>query len=318
MRTVTDFGDCFERLVKEFLGNVPEGCTDPLSKDFQKVHVRGKVVIFSPKVINKYLGRDEEPHAEVEVTDNALCKALTGGQVKAWPIRAKVPAGKLTVKYALLNRIGSVNWVPTLHTSDISTGLAKFIYIVANKIPYDFGQYIFDQTLRHGKSGAVSLPIAFPTLLCGIIISQHPGIVSSDDVAKKRESPLIFHYKLFSNQHVPDIVGTSSQAAPVQMTRKDVIAGLKDVCKEFDEKKEELDRMFDAKKKMFEDMIAALEREEDSVAVDADTLQGNVGVAAEEGTGEGADKDGDDVETSAGTSGGDTDEGEATASSSED
>jgi hypothetical protein len=275
-------------------------------------------VIFSPQVINKYLGRDESPQTEVEVTDNVLCKAITGGQVKAWPIRAKVPAGKLTVRYALLNRVGSVNWVPTLHTSDISTGLAKFIYIVANRIPYDFGKYIFEQTMRHGKSDAMSLPIAFPSLICGIIITQHPGIVSSDDVARKRESPLLFHYKLFSKQHVPDIVGTSSQAAPVQMTRKDVIAGLKDVCKEFDEKKEELDRMFDAKKKIFEDMIAALEREEDPVAVDAANMQGNVAVDAEEGTGVGDDKGGDDVETSAGTSGGDTDEGEATASSSED
>jgi hypothetical protein len=273
--------------------------------------VRGKVVIFYPQVINRYLGRDEGPQAEVEVTDNALCKAIISGQVKVWPTRAKVHAGKLTVRYALLNRVGSVNWVPTLHTSDISTGLAKFIYIVANRIPYDFGKYIFEQTMRHGKSGAMSLPIGFPSLLCGIIITQHPRIVSSDDVAKKRESPLLFHYKLFSKQHVPDIVGTSSQPTPVHMTRKDVIAGLKAVCMEFDEKKLELDRMFDDKKKVFEDMITALESEEDVVAVDT-----NVDNLEPDDVGN--EKDADDVKTSAGTSSDDTDKGEGTVISSDD
>ncbi|MCI09244.1 envelope-like protein, partial [Trifolium medium] len=113
LKTVWGIGPCYEKLVKEFLVNIPEDCDNPLSKEFHKVFVRGKCVEFSPAVINKFLGRSEEPQAEVEVTDNDVCKAITANQVKVWPKKGKMPAVKLTVKYAILNRIGAANWVPT-------------------------------------------------------------------------------------------------------------------------------------------------------------------------------------------------------------
>ncbi|MCI76111.1 envelope-like protein, partial [Trifolium medium] len=49
---------------------------------------------------------------------------------QAMPKKGKVSASKLSVKYVVLNRIGAVNWVPTTHTVDVTTGLARFIYIV--------------------------------------------------------------------------------------------------------------------------------------------------------------------------------------------
>ncbi|MCI65320.1 envelope-like protein, partial [Trifolium medium] len=58
--------DCYEKLVKEFLVNISEDYDDPLSKEFMKVFDRGRCVDFSPAVINKFLGRSEEPEAEVE------------------------------------------------------------------------------------------------------------------------------------------------------------------------------------------------------------------------------------------------------------
>jgi hypothetical protein len=122
----------------------------------------------------------------------------------------------------------------------------------------DYGAYIFEQTVRHAKTMVVKLLIAFVTLLCGIILDQQPSIKTDANVPKKRESPLTLHYKLFGKHHVPDIVGTSGAAAAASfMSRKEIVAALRDTCTILDEKKAQ-----------FELMIEALENEE--VAAEAE------------------------------------------------
>ena len=59
MKTVCNLGDCYEKLVKELLVNIPEDCDNPLSREYQKVYVRGEFVNFSPNIINRFLGIDE-------------------------------------------------------------------------------------------------------------------------------------------------------------------------------------------------------------------------------------------------------------------
>jgi len=39
--------------------------------------------------------------------------------------------------------------VPTNHTFTIAIALGKFIYIVGKKTDFDFGSYIFEQTMKH-------------------------------------------------------------------------------------------------------------------------------------------------------------------------
>jgi len=58
-KSVSGFGDCYQKLVKEFIVNIPYDCDSSLNKEFRKVFVRGKCVNFSPEVINKFLGRNE-------------------------------------------------------------------------------------------------------------------------------------------------------------------------------------------------------------------------------------------------------------------
>jgi len=72
-----------------------------------------------------------------------------------WPKKKKISYGKLSVKYDILKRIVDVNWVPTIHSSDIATGLGKFIYVVGSKSKMDFGAYIFEQTVKHAKTNAI-------------------------------------------------------------------------------------------------------------------------------------------------------------------
>ncbi|KAK2374766.1 hypothetical protein QL285_075706 [Trifolium repens] len=254
MKTVSGLGKCYEKLVKEFIVNIAEDCDNSLSKEYHKVFVRGKCVEFSPAVINRFLGRKEDGYTEVEVTNNQVCKTITADQVKVWPMKGKVPSVMLSVKYAILNRIGAINWVPTTHSSTIATGLARFIYSIGTGTDADYGAYIFDQTMPHGKSWAMKLAIAFPSLLCGIILSQHPNILILEDEPCKRESPISFHSKLFEGKHAADIAGPSrkvtspGKVASSSMNRKAMIISMEAAVRALDEQKKELEKVITALK----------------------------------------------------------------------
>ncbi|PNX96616.1 gag-protease polyprotein [Trifolium pratense] len=185
---------------------------------------------------------DEASSAKGEVSDHVVCKTIIANQVKVWPKKQNVPAMKLTRKYVILNRIAAANWVPTKHSSDIATGLGKLI-MIGTGTKFNSGQYIFNQIVQHAKTSVTKQPIAFAYLLCEIILSQHTSIRHDDESSKARESPLTIHQKLFSKQHVPDIVGPSNAAADTPMTRKEIIAMLEATCKELDEKKLQYERM---------------------------------------------------------------------------
>ncbi|XP_058784030.1 uncharacterized protein LOC131658792 [Vicia villosa] len=171
LKTVCNLPKCYEKLVKEFVVNLSEDYGNSRSVDFRKVFVRGKCVSFSPSVINKFLERTDEAQPELEVTDNKVCQVITTKQVNSWPLKEKLTTSKLSIKYAMLHKIGAANWVPTNHKSTISTVLGRFMYVVGTKAKFDYGTYIFDQTMKHAGSFSVKGPIAFPSLLCGIILT---------------------------------------------------------------------------------------------------------------------------------------------------
>jgi len=233
-------GNCYEMLTKEFLV-ISMDCDNPMSPEFQKVYVRGKCVNFSPFLINQYLGRSSEDMVELEATQNEICKTLTGGLVKVWP-RKNLPAAKLTTKYAILNKIASFNWAPTTHSNSVATGLSKVIYAIGTKLS-------FDETVLHGKSLAVKMPIAFPTLICGIILDQHPDILTKDDVPAKRLSDLSLDDRLFTGRQVTDFAtpNAAQDAArnamqhPEVLTRDEMIVQLESVSRMLGEKKNLVD-----------------------------------------------------------------------------
>ena len=208
MKIVSGLSQCFEGLVKEFVVNIPEGIVDKNNKEFCKVFVRGKCVKFSPTVINKFLGRGTKGAGELEATDNEVYREITARQVKEWPSKKHLPAGKLIVKYAILHKIGSANWVPTNHISTISNALGRLIFAIGTKLNFDYGRFMFEQIVEHVSTNAVKLPIAFPSIICGIILSQQPGILSTNDLPYRRKPPLSVHYKLFEGSRVNDIVMT--------------------------------------------------------------------------------------------------------------
>ncbi|KAH1215144.1 hypothetical protein GmHk_13G036361 [Glycine max] len=290
LKTVTKLGDCYESLVREFIVNIPSDITNRKSDEYQKVFVRGKCIRFSPAVINKYLDRPTDGVVDIAVSEHQIAKEITAKQVQHWPKKGKLSAGKLSVKYAILHRIGAANWVPTNHTSTVATGLGKFLYAVGTKSKFNFGNYIFDQTVKHSESFAVKLPIAFPTVLCGIMLSQHPNMLNYTDSVMKRESPLSLHYKLFEGTHVPDIVSTSGKAAASGVVSKDaLIAELKDTCKVLEatikattEKKMELERLIKRLTESGIDDGEAAEQEDEAAEEEVEAAEEEEEAAEEE------------------------------------
>ncbi|XP_045791401.1 uncharacterized protein LOC123886105 [Trifolium pratense] len=220
LNTVSKLGNCYDKLTREFLVNIPADCDNPLSPEYLKVYVRGKCVDFSPVVINEYLGRSTAPAAELETSMNEICRTITGDKVKAWPRAGKLSAAKLTTKYALLNKIGAANWVPTTHSNSVATGLAKFIYAIGTGTVVDYGTHIFNATILHGSSTAVKMPIAFPTLIC--------------DYWKEK------------GKHAADIAVASLKTPAVGMTKRQMIANLREVSNMLGEKKELVDGVIQA------------------------------------------------------------------------
>ncbi|XP_057432425.1 uncharacterized protein LOC130725193 [Lotus japonicus] len=238
-KTVLGIGKCYEKLVKEFLVNLTDDVGIPGCAEFRKVYVRGRCVTFSPAVINQALGRSAVEFVEEELSLDLVAKELTAGQVEKWPTKKLLSIGFLSVKYAILNRIGVVNWIPSHHTSAISAILAKLIYRIGTEIPFDFGSLVFAQTLKHAETCVVKLPISFPSLLTAIILKQHPVILTMDDVAVFKGAPITLDHRLFLDPHVLDIDMPSRRTSiPVSMSAsgtKSVIAELKDLSKELQE-----------------------------------------------------------------------------------
>ncbi|XP_050915962.1 uncharacterized protein LOC127131066 [Lathyrus oleraceus] len=222
-------------LVKEFIMNISKERDNKRSKEFRKVYVRGTCVDISPEIINRFLGRNEEEQAEIEVSDNVIYKEITAKQVKEWPRKGKLFASTLGVKYVVLHKIGGANWVPTNHTSNIAIALGKFIYIVGTKSNFDFGAYVFYHTMKHVASYAVKMVIAFPSLIYRVILSQHPSILINSESTCKRDPPLSLHYSLFTGKHVPDIVMTSGHTSSRSIDRTSILTKMKDTCKTLDE-----------------------------------------------------------------------------------
>lgn len=110
------------------------------------------------------------------------------------------------MKYAILNRIGASNWAPTNHIFSITTTLATLIFLIGTKSNLNFGDYVFDQTMKHVDSFVFKPPIDFPCLLTGIILSQYPMIIRPQEIPSKKGRSVTLNKKLFVGTHVLDIV----------------------------------------------------------------------------------------------------------------
>lgn len=82
MKTITDIGLFYEKLVKKFIVYISPDCNIEGSQKYMKVYVRGKCVKFSPSIINDYLGRSKSVKSNKTSSIDKIAKEITGEQVK--------------------------------------------------------------------------------------------------------------------------------------------------------------------------------------------------------------------------------------------
>ncbi|MCI01807.1 envelope-like protein [Trifolium medium] len=126
------------------------------------------------------------------------------------------------------------------------------------------------------------MPIAFPTLICDIILAQYPGICTESDVPSRRDSDLSLDYRLFEGTQAADIAAPSAQKPTGAITRQHMIIDLKLVSKALDDKKFLVDRV-----------IHALELEEVAATEDAGVGSSNVPSGAQTNEEDDADVQGE-------------------------
>lgn len=95
-------------------------------------------------------------------TNEQLALELSWGTVHSWHVNGQLYAIKLSIKYAILHKIGITNWYPSLHVSTISTTLANLIFLICTSFKVDVGDFVFRHVLRHIDTFGINILICFP------------------------------------------------------------------------------------------------------------------------------------------------------------
>lgn len=71
-------------------------------------------------------------------------------------------------------------------------------------VAFDFGECVFYQILKQEKSFTIKLPIAFQSLIFGILLKQKISILSFEVIIGVTPSILNFNYTFFTGNYVSD------------------------------------------------------------------------------------------------------------------
>lgn len=87
-----------------------------------------------------------------------------------WPTKGLFTLSSPSVKYVILYKIGIANWAPTNHGSRITPSLESLLNQIGTIVAFDFGKCVFEQILKQAESFVVKMPIAFSSLITGILV----------------------------------------------------------------------------------------------------------------------------------------------------
>lgn len=92
MKTGSDIGPFYEKLIKDFIVNLSSECNVEGRKAYMKFCISGKCVKFSPSIINEHLGRSKSTGSEKVPSIDKTAKEIIAGKVKQWPKKCLLPS----------------------------------------------------------------------------------------------------------------------------------------------------------------------------------------------------------------------------------
>lgn len=167
--------------MREFIVNLSTKFFYPASPDFQKVYIRRHQLIISPFLIYQFLHRNVQENVTVQRPSlKDLVFELTGGVRFSGPKKGQLSTTVLSVNYALLHNIKISNWCPSSHNSILSISLATRIYQIETRAQFNYGAFVLNQIKHHIRSKALSLPICYPQLIYGILLTKKLDLLDLD------------------------------------------------------------------------------------------------------------------------------------------
>ncbi|GAA0144734.1 hypothetical protein LIER_35997 [Lithospermum erythrorhizon] len=93
----------------------------------------------------------------------------------------------------------------TSNNTNVSEAMGRMLYVMESDQQLNIGKVIFDQMVDHSRTGAKLKPIGFPSLICSMLVTQHPNVLKKEDGLGEDAKSLTISDKLMKGNHVIDV-----------------------------------------------------------------------------------------------------------------